>query len=443
MEQSARLRTIYTQLCFCYVANHDYRQEQIVEKLRKGLRVLTEAVPWLAGQVAEQSGSFRVVPFRDSPILVVKDFTSDISVPTMQDFRDARFPFSMLDEELVCPRHTLSDGPGEDESQPYPVLVLQMSFLRGGVVLSISACHSTMDIVGQVQIITMLSRACRNEHFTKEETASCNTVREGLIDMILADVGVAAKSFQSPGPSISSTENGRSSDTSSRTKKLEWAYFAFSASRLRLLKQSVTSTLPGSTLFVSTDDCICALLWQSLARARLERVGPTAPLNFVRQVDVRKHLGIPNTYPGGMVTSVTDSLSLAKLSAYSPGVIASRLRDSLNPQALVSSVHALALKARDPSREQASSDSGKKKDRESTITMSSWTKADCADVDFDLGLGPPAAVRRPRFTPIEGVVYLLPKGKDDEILAGLCLREDDMEGLRTDEEFCKWVEYIG
>ena len=74
--------------------------------------------------------------------------------------------------------------------------------------------------------------------------------------------------------------------------------------------------------------------------------------------------------------------------------------------------------------------------------MSSWSKVDCYDLDFGLGLGRPTSVRRPQFEPIEGVVYLLPKAPDGEIVAGLCLRDDDMEKLTVDDEFMKYAEYI-
>jgi len=44
---------------------------------------------------------------------------------------------------------------------------------------------------------------------------------------------------------------------------------------------------------------------------------------------------------------------------------------------------------------------------------------------------------------VEGVVYLLPKALDGEIVAGLCLRDDDMEKLKVDKEFLKYGQYNG
>jgi hypothetical protein len=75
--------------------------------------------------------------------------------------------------------------------------------------------------------------------------------------------------------------------------------------------------------------------------------------------------------------------------------------------------------------------------------VSSWSKVDCYEFDFNLGLGRPESVRRPQFSPVEGVVYLLPKALDGEIVAGLCLRDDDMEKLKVDKEFVKYGKYNG
>lgn len=442
IEQSSRLRTLYTQLCFCFAASNDDIQARVVERLRQGLTVLTESLPWLAGQVIEQDGNYKIAPLRGLPGLTVKDLTSDASFPTMQELREAGYPFSMLDEKTICPRNTLSDGPGEDENQPYPVMLLQVNFIQGGILLAILACHSTLDIVGEALMIRLLSQACHGTHFAEEVIANCNLDRQNIIPLLDIEEGKSNEPNSAPKPT---------SDVVSSPKlatpvapKLEWAYFKFGKQALVELKKYVTSTLPDSTPFVSTDDCICTVLWQSLARVRLARLDTEARITFSRQVNVRKYMDIPDTYPGNVVSAVADSLSLVELTSSFLGDIAAKLREHLDPQVLVYILRATATEAkRQSEKSQSSGGREKKRDRENTITMSSWSKVSCHDVDFNLGLGPPVAVRRPKFTPIEGVVYLLPKGSDGDILAALCLREEDMIGLRKDIEFCRWAEYIG
>jgi hypothetical protein len=81
------------------------------------------------------------------------------------------------------------------------------------------------------------------------------------------------------------------------------------------------------------------------------------------------------------------------------------------------------------------------------VRLSSWAKEICYDLDFGFGFGfgKPKAVRRPAFTEgaREGLVYFLPKTLDGEIAVGVCLREADLERLKTDEEFAKFGRYIG
>ena len=84
----------------------------------------------------------------------------------------------------------------------------------------------------------------------------------------------------------------------------------------------------------------------------------------------------------------------------------------------------------------------KEVDRREVVVVSSWAKVDYCGVEFRLGLGKPEAVRRPRFEPIEGVVYFLPKGEHGEVVVGVCLREDDIEMLKKDKEFISLLEWV-
>ena len=75
--------------------------------------------------------------------------------------------------------------------------------------------------------------------------------------------------------------------------------------------------------------------------------------------------------------------------------------------------------------------------------FSSWAKLDCYELDFNLGLDKPEAVRRPQFEPVESLIYLMPRTLDGGIAVAICLRDEDMERLRADEEFAKYGRYIG
>lgn len=440
LEQSPRSRTIYTQLCFCFMTAGQTSQEAVADTLSDGLKRLTASFPWLAGQVIcvesenYEPYAIRVEYLAEIPQLTVRDYTADKTIPGMKDMIEARFPYSMLDEKLFCSRSTLSEWSGED--QVYPVLLLQASFISGGFLLTLQACHSVMDIVGEAQIIRMLSKACHDEELTTQAVTGGNLDRRDVVPLL--------QNFEhkeEPGSNESKYTkplNSMKEAHVSPPQMLVWGYIAFSAESLTSLKATAQTELPVGTTFVSTDDCISALIWQSIARSRSSRLNPNVPLTFVRQVDARRYMDVSDTYLGNMVSQTTSTQSVQELCDGGLGMLALMLRRELNPEAL-------RYRVREQATNQATGikQSGGAKERVNTITMSSWSKVDLHDLDFNIGFGKPVAIRRPQFTPIEGIVYLLPRAADEEILAGLCLRSEDMACLRKDTKFSRYAEYVG
>ena len=45
--------------------------------------------------------------------------------------------------------------------------------------------------------------------------------------------------------------------------------------------------------------------------------------------------------------------------------------------------------------------------------------------------------------PVESLIYLMPRTLDGEIAVALCLRQEDLERLRADEQFAMYEEYVG
>lgn len=175
LEQTPRSWSFYTQICFCYAATNGLSRTAVVETLKIGVQRLSSNFPWLAGQIVQhvesedKSAVFKVVPYESIPRLVVKDLTTDESAPTMQGLIKARFPFSMLKEELIRPRMTIAGGSGETSADPAPVLLLQANFVRGGLLLSIVACHGAMDMLGQVHVIRLPPKLAKRNHFRQRK----------------------------------------------------------------------------------------------------------------------------------------------------------------------------------------------------------------------------------------------------------------------------------
>lgn len=442
--QGTGLLKLYTQLSLCFDDTNGFPESTVVEKLTKGLVILSTSFPWVAGQVTniERAGnpdSYRIVPYEKAPRLVVQDLKDEVSI---DELRKANFPCWMLDESVVAPINTLAAG----TEGPAPVFALQVNLIKGGLLLTFVTQHNTMDMTGMDQIMSLLSKACHDEPFTAEELRIGNLDRHNLIPLLDEEY--------TPGPELErqigkttahvSTEGVPRDGLDDSHPHCSWTYFDFSGASLSNLKALATKSITSDTQFVSTDDVLSAFIWKAVAKARLPRLKPDDETTFARAIDPRRYLNIPATYPGLVQNMTYASYTLGNLMEEPLGAIASSLRRTVDPKTsnLAYATRALTTwfhRAEDKGNISVAATLDLSKD----IMLSSWAKYDCFDLDFNLGLGKPVAVRRPQFTPVESLFYLMPKRPDGEITAMLCLRDADLEGLKEDEEFMRYAVFVG
>ncbi|MCJ1270779.1 hypothetical protein MMC22_010676 [Lobaria immixta] len=444
---------IYTQICFCFSVADASSHSAITSTLANGFERLSTSFPWIAGQVVNEgsgvgnSDIFKIKPLEETPRLVVKDLRNDPSMPTIDALRRASFPINMLDENIVAPRKTLPGSSDGFASNPTPVFLLQVTFITGGLLLTFVGQHQTMDMTGQGQIIHLFSKACRNEQFTSEELSSGNLARRNLIPLLDDSYKQGPELVRQilkptlPHPASNGTDEH---PAPSPPPKCTWTYFTFHPTSLAALKSLATKTITSVSGYVSTDDALSAFIWQSVIRARLPRSNPTAESTFGRAVNVRHYLDISPTYPGLVQNMTYHTYTLQTLVEEPLGVVASQLRSAVGRKTsnLGYNTHALAtFLDRTPDKHVISFSATL--DLSTDIMVSSWANLNCFDLDFNLGLGKPEAVRRPRFDPFESLIYLMPRTLDGEIAVAICLRDEDMERLKGDAEFAKYGKYIG
>lgn len=444
MGQQPFLHKLYTQLCCIFPVADNTTHDRVIATLRHGLDRLSESFPWLAGDVINEgaseghTGVYRIVPSGKIP-LIIRDLRGDPSAPTMDGLRRANYPMSMLDEKLIAPCLTLN-LPGNSiglAADSAPVFVVQANFVEGGLMLVIVGQHNVMDMTGQGHVMNLMSRACRNQLFTPDEILIGNPDRTKTIPL-LDDAYEPGPELDpqivTPKPEISKDSPPQSS----------WAYVTFSAASLATLKSLATKTVTQSSRFVSTDDTVSAFIWQCISRARIPRLGPSSQSTFARAVDVRQRMGIPATYPGMLQNMTYNSDTLQSLADKPLGAIASRLRAQLDPKItdLAYNTRAMAtFIARSADKTKLSVTACV--DIPSGLMLSSWAKIDTYELDFNLGLGKPEAVRRPCFVPFESLIYLMPKSPNGEMAVAMCLRDEDWRRLNVDEEFNKYARYVG
>lgn len=447
------LLKIYTQICFCFPVADASSHSAIINTLTNGLERLSASFPWLGGEVVNEgsgtgnSGIFKIKLLEKIPRLVVKDLRHDPSIPTMDILRRANFPFSMLDETIIAPRKTLPEISDDSESDSTPVLLLQATFITGGLLLTFVGQHNTMDMTGQGHIMHLFSKACHNEQFTSEELSSGNLARRNIIPLLDESYKQGpelARQIVKPTPSHPISYDTTDHPAPPPAPKCTWTYFTFHPTSLTALKSLATKTITLPSGYISTDDALSAFLWQSVIRARLPRLNPTTESTFARAVNVRRYLGISQTYPGLVQNMTYHTYTLQKLAEEPLGRVASQLRLALDPQTSNLGYNTRALATfLDRTPDKNSIPFTATLDLTADIMLSSWAKLDCYELDFNLGLGKPEAVRRPRFEPFESLIYLMPRTLDGEIAVAICLRDEDMERLKADEEFAKYGRYIG
>lgn len=439
------LHKLYTQISCIYPLPDGSDRDKIISTFRTGLNTLASSFPWLAGHVVSEgasegvSGTLRVIAKAEIP-LVVKDLTTDASAPTMESLRSAKFPMTMLDESVIAPCLTLN-LPGNSfglVGETGPVFAVQLNFLSGGLLVTFVGQHNAMDITGQAAITEWLSRACHGIAPSAEEATIGNMDKSKAVPLLDDSWQLGTElDDQIVKPSTTTTTNEPPTPAS-------WRYVDFSAASVAALKSEAAKTKDSNIKFISTDDAISAFIWKCVSQAREHRLAPNTTSNFVRSLDARQCLGLPDTYPGTLTNMSYNRLDLQDLHQRSLGSIASVLRNDLDPTVrdLAHDTRALVTcmsRSFDKSKFSIAATLRAAHD----ISLSSWAKINLYDVDFNLGLGKPEAVRRPSFVPVESLMYVMPKAPDGSWTVGICLRDADWEQLGKQSEWTEHTTCIG
>lgn len=448
-----RLFRLYTQLAFMFRATEQVQHDTIISKLTAGLDRLAQAFPWTAGQVIntnhEPDGlpSYRVRPLEARPRLIVRNYENDAAIPTLARLEEAKYPMSMLHEDVWAPCPTKPSGSG---NEPAPVMLVQLSFIKDGLVLCINMQHNVCDMNGQAAVMGWLSRACRNEKFTKDELHIGNTDRRATVLPINGAAQDVRDDLENQLLPTSNDLHGSVATTATPAPvppPCSWVYYKLSSSSQQRLKDFASTELPDEfTKFISTDDALSALIFASVLRARRHRLpDESRVVSIARAVNARRYLNVPADYPGVLQNMAYTKHSLANLCELPLGHIAASLRRQVDPG---TSDVARRTRSLITFLSQAPENSSKfsfvaRQNYDADIALSSWSKVPAYDWDFGLGLGSAVAVRRPGFLPIESLMYIMPKDRDGSTAVAMCLREEDIKRLQKDEEWAHFVEYVG
>lgn len=441
---------LYTHLALGFVV--DKEADLILRELRNAAKQLTQAFPFLAGHVIrrgsgpEKTGLATVVPYPtgERPSLIVVKDCQDMC-PSMARILASGAPMSMLDGETLARR---KGGPDQyDESrEPAPVLEIQANFLQGGLILSFQGNHNIMDMNGMGQLIRLYAKALREEPFTEYEITQGNRDRRDIVQHLDLDQLSDMSRY------IPTTKVNVSSQPAAPTSKAKarWVYFTFSAQNLARLKTAAsqpTTEAPYETTvpWITTDDALSAFICQRVFNARLKRLPKSPKATICRAINARRFLEppVPKEYTGHAVTCTYTEVSLDDPAATSD---LSRLAHMMRSDVLATNSYAIQSFATKLNSldDKGGLSFGAQLDLSSfDITVSSWSALEVGVVEFGKVLGNPAFAKRPRLSPMESIIYLMPKTPAGGIDVACCLQGSDIASLQNDAEFMKFGRYVG
>ncbi|KAJ9148364.1 Transferase [Pleurostoma richardsiae] len=426
------------------------RQESVVTALEAAISQIVAKIPWLGEQVIHEagdqgtSGGFTTTPWPEAAgpakLLYVRDCRQ--LVPSFDEIVRAGGPVSMLDGSILCPLPGFPLSYDERKIGPAPVVAVQVSFIKGGVIINFSNQHNMMDASGVFAFVALLSIAMQGNEIPQSLVDQANLDRSKVIPLLEGGQPVRDHSHLFIKPSARPT--GSSPGSPAR-----WAFFRLSRSGVAEIESAASDTLDfdPAVSYVSANDALCAFYWKRLAAVRLgnRSVDPAAVSKFSRAIDARSAVGVPSGYMGQMVYHAATRFTYGELLTdedLTLSALASRMRADLNESNTEWAVRSYATFLTGvPDKSKLVYGGGINPALD--IGSSSMSQGTSGALNFGI-LGKPALLRRANLTPVPGILYFYPPEPDSGCLPVLvCLSETDLEGLKGDEEWSRYAEFIG
>lgn len=450
-DSDQRIPGNHTTPCIVFpLSSQNASKDEIIDHLSKGLQNVLEHIPLIGGRLKNTSEHLSVVRLDKEPIkLNVHDLSSDISCPTYEALANNGFDpdfFSKNSSRLTPPDSNLAGFRRDDGC---PVAVFQANFIRGGLILTIALHHVCGDAKSIDHVFSLwaasskaaaegipmpiwepsLNRSYFNASFTPNN--------EEILELKEKVRGV---SFHP----INKSETGPLTDPPT-PPETSLKMYHFSAASCAKLKDICRPNEPGK--FVSSYDCIAALTWRSMTRARVPYLKmdlENTETNYAHPVDTRGRFGqaVPKDYFGnGFIMAVSKSFTVGELLGEGNlKKVAQAIRQStlnVNKNSIPDLVNV------------RKGIEGKEEMRwiwhPQNVVGTSWTGMQVFQ-KYDFGFGLPVSIRLP-VPPFEGTLGVLPastvEGKSDGFDVYVVLEKSCQERLQVDPEYRAYCSLLG
>lgn len=420
--------------------------EAVISDLCSGLKRLLADYRFLAGSLFETDAGTSFVkrgPSHARFTVHIEDRTGT-EFPSYQQLAERHFPVSELDARLLPPG--FEPSPTSTAGEGNPAMLVQFNIIKGGLIIGGVFHHLLIDAKGLDAVMS---------HWA----AHTSSLRNGTppppfnpSDLNIPRLNsVTPDTFDETKQPISSLKYAPNAPPTSDIPPSAMAQHIWHipASKLAALKASAAPPSPGDA-WVSTNDCITALMWRAVTRSRLAMHNIADPQTDPRPValenslDVRASIpgGVPAAYPGNVVMFSKAVMPLSELVRRDTfRAVAVRVREAVEgfrAWALVE--RAIRWIASVPRGADVAMDVDVVMGLDALVT--SWRVLRAYE-RWDFGFGPLGALRWA--TPVfDGYGFLYPTrpnaGADEGVEIYLGLEKGCMERLLMDEELSSWAE---
>ncbi|POS70859.1 hypothetical protein DHEL01_v210748 [Diaporthe helianthi] len=439
---------IYIPVTCTYRLEESVAIEALINDLGSGLKGLLTDYRFLAGSVfeAEDRTSFVKLGPSDARFTVHIQDLRGREFPSYDQLAERNFPASVLDVRMLPPG--FEPSPTTTPGKGNPAMMAQFNIIKGGLIIGAVFHHLVIDAKGLDAVMAHWAAHTRSlRHGTSRPPFNPSDLQISHLNSAKADS--TFDETKQPIPSLKYAPNAPPTSDVPPSAMAQHIWH-IPASKLAALKASAAPPGPGDA-WVSTNDCITALMWRAITRSCLATHGitdpPTADTRTValeNSVDVRKTIpgGVPKAYVGNVVMFSKALMPLNELVRHDTfRAVAVCVRETIHKYrdwALVQK--AIGWIAFVPCGSDVVMDFDVVRGLDVIVT--SWRVLRAYET-WDFGFGPLAALRWA--TPVfDGFGFLYPTrpnaSADEGLEIYLGLEKSCMGRLLVDEELSRWVE---
>ncbi|KAL9620748.1 MAG: hypothetical protein Q9160_004761 [Pyrenula sp. 1 TL-2023] len=492
----------YMGLVFYFPLRKGVSSEQVFANLQEGLNRTLELIPALGGKMmncSEQEIGYKkgdlcvtIPPLSLSASVKNRLIYKDLSgvLPSFEKLRDGGFAPSAFKDELVLSDDTFPKMPAD-------ILVAQANFVEGGCILATNMNHCCLDGLGVMVAIKAWAENCR--YLQGDKSATCDwydteSFNHSLPEILYEEAGYARPvdeidpgtwgflPFFAPEQPPTNQANGIVKIAKSYLPKestlprvpdfplhsiwplpraeraLNTTSFLIAPENVQKLKQEVIADPEAKGVITSISDIVQAFLWRSAIRARYHVAKELRGQSFSSDemsilelpTDGRPYFSslLPSTYMGSMLIMNRSSMPIETLCSpkTSIGRIAYLLRESaarITPS-LVHDAFTLLQSLPDHSRF-STANMGLAHMHAMISNMILFQPGEISFGDKFFANGGSPETMRPQLERGNGrfrFLVIFPMKKDGGVELVLGTFPEELEMLKTDEEFSRYAELV-